>query len=157
VNQLVRISEQNSPFGLEPRSRAALIIDHVSRLAEQANANDLDETDSAKLVRRAIAARARRREVFGSDLFADPAWDILLELYAFHREQRRIGVSKVSMVAGIPLTTALRWLDRLQNDGLVEREDDPLDGRRSWVALSDKGFEAMNAYLARIGTSSMLL
>lgn len=137
---------------LEPSWRAALIVAHVERLASEASSPQVASC-SAGFVRRVIAARAARRNHFEGDLFADPAWDILLELYALRREQRRISVSKLCIAAAVPTTTALRWLDKLHADGLVLREDDPCDGRRVWVALSDKGAKALEGYLQDIGNA----
>ena len=41
---------------------------------------------SASWIRGIQSARRRREKVFGEDLFADSAWDILLELFAVHLE-----------------------------------------------------------------------
>lgn len=101
---------------------------------------------SARFVRSILDARRRRDRFFDSDLFADPAWDILLELYALELAQERVSVSKLCMAAGVPATTALRWITKMEQDGLLNRHDDPLDGRRSWIALSEKASEAMKRY-----------
>jgi hypothetical protein len=142
---------------LDPHSRVAVIMANVERLAEEASSTDLQATTSPDFVRRVINARAARREFFASELFADPAWDIILELYALRCEQRRTSVSKLCLAAAVPATTALRWLDKLHSDGLVEREADPLDGRRVWVTLSTSAFEAMKAYLQQLSASSLPL
>jgi len=91
-----------------------------------------------------------RRQAFAADLFADPAWDMLLELYAIKCEDRRISISKLSFAAGVPSTTALRWIDKLEVEGLVVRTEDPMDARRVWIALSPSGLAAMDSYLRRI-------
>jgi hypothetical protein len=129
-----------------------MIMGHVAQLAEQASTSEVRSrsTTSAGVVRRVIEARAARRRFFDGDLFADPAWDILLELFALRCEQRRTSVSKLCIAAAVPATTALRWIDKLQSDGLVEREADPFDARRVWVALSDRAHEAMQAYVEEI-------
>ena len=105
---------------------------------------------SCKFVRSIIEARAKRRKYFAEELFSDPAWDILLELYALKCEDVRISVSKLSVAASVPATTALRWIDKLAAESLVVRTDDPLDARRVWVELSDLGVEAMLDYLRQI-------
>lgn len=102
-----------------------------------------------------INARAQRRKIFDSELFADPAWDMLLELYALECEGRRISVSKLSLAAGVPCTTTLRWLDKLESESLVVRVADPLDGRRMWVGLSDLGFEKMRAYTQQVSIAGL--
>lgn len=101
---------------------------------------------SASLVRSVVQARQARSAHFNQYLFADPAWDILLELFAIELEQRRVSVSKLCLSAGVPLTTALRWIDKLHEEGLLSREEDPYDGRRVWVSLSPAGSKAMRSY-----------
>jgi DNA-binding MarR family transcriptional regulator len=135
----------------------AAIIAHANKLAKKAEPHDVPATTSPQFVRRIISARACRRQFFNADLFADPAWDILLELYALHCEQRRISVSKLCLAASVPSTTALRWLDKLQADGTITRKADPLDARRIWVSLSPVGFEAMSAYLQELARGHLPL
>jgi DNA-binding MarR family transcriptional regulator len=135
---------------LDPVSRLALIMEQAERLAEQASTGSRRNRALALHARTLIAARTARRRYFAEDLFSDPAWDILLELYALRCEQQRTSVSKLAMAAGIPVTTALRWLERLNKDGLIVREPDPLDGRRVWVALSDDGFAGMEGYFTEL-------
>ena len=134
----------------EAESSVAAIIAHANRLARQAEPNEMPATTSPQFVRRILSARAARRQFFSADLFADPAWEILLELYALECEQRRISVSKLCLAAAVPSTTALRWLDKLQADGLITRVADPLDARRVWVSMSPAGFEAMGSYLREL-------
>jgi DNA-binding MarR family transcriptional regulator len=93
-----------------------------------------------------IEARAARARFFKASLFSDPAWDILLDLFAADQEGRRISISAVGLTAGIPLTTALRWINALEREDLVERAGDPTDARRTFLRLSDKGRGAMSLY-----------
>ena len=97
-----------------------------------------------------IRARSRRLKHFSARLFADPAWDMLLELYAAELGQRRVSVTSLGIASGSPATTALRWMTTLQQEGLVDREDDPLDGRRSYVKLSQAGSKAMADYFTNV-------
>ena len=105
-----------------------------------------DNTQLIDTVRAVIEARALRGQYFEPAFFADPAWDLLLELFLAHLEQRRLSVSALFKAGGIPATTNLRWLAKLEQDALVERENDTLDARRTWVSLSPKGREAMKRY-----------
>ena len=99
--------------------------------------------DTVRQIGRARQARAR---IIGKNLFGEPAWDMLLELYALSLEQHECSVSSICLASGAPPTTALRWLDKLQGCGLVVREDDTLDARRTWVRLSDEGLSRMRRY-----------
>lgn len=98
--------------------------------------------DIDRLMRR----RAERNRIFGPDLFSDPTWDLLLALYSSHLWQRRVSIKAVTIVSGLPATTALRWLASLEERGLVRISDDPLDGRRRFAELSSMGLKAMNEY-----------
>jgi DNA-binding MarR family transcriptional regulator len=102
-----------------------------------------EQMQPSRTVRAVQAVRRQRAALFGGDLFSDPAWDILLELYALHLEQQRTSVSSVYKASTVPGSTALRWLAKLEHDGLVVRTEDPLDQRRSWIDLTDDGRERM--------------
>jgi DNA-binding MarR family transcriptional regulator len=95
-----------------------------------------------------IDARRLRTKFFDANLFADPAWDILLDLYRAHLAQQRICITSVCFGAGVPVSTALRWLNALEERNLAKRTQDPLDGRRFFVSLTDKGAKAMAGYFA---------
>jgi len=84
-----------------------------------------------------IAARATRVAAFGPDLFADPAWDMMLELLLARIERRPVSVSKLCLASRVPQTTALRWIFALVARGLLERSPDPGNGRRILVDLTD--------------------
>jgi DNA-binding MarR family transcriptional regulator len=104
----------------------------------------------AKWCRQLLRARRERDKYFGTRLFADPAWDMLLELFAAELSQRRVSVGSLAHASGTPMTTSLRWIDALVKAGLAERRQDPLDGRRIFVSLTDKGLRAMDDYLASL-------
>lgn len=99
-----------------------------------------------RLVQRIIRQRERRREFFDGDLFADPAWDILLDLTAARAEHRRVSVTSLCIAANVPATTALRWISQMVETGLLERIQDDTDRRRAFIALSDKSADAMARY-----------
>jgi DNA-binding MarR family transcriptional regulator len=94
-----------------------------------------------------LAARRRREDMFGEDLFGDPAWDILLDLYASEARGVRVKTSSVGALAAISPTTSLRWLDILSERGLVLRTRDTGDGRRVFVQLSASGRNLLEALL----------
>ena len=101
-------------------------------------------------VRALIAERRTREGIFGGQLFADPAWDMLLELYASYLGRREISVSKLVAASAVPATTALRWIDKLDSDGLAVRTPDPKDRRKVRVELSNDGLAKMRSYFAAV-------
>lgn len=88
--------------------------------------------------RRAFAARRHRQQVFGerADIFGEPAWDMLLDLYIAFHEGKHLTVSNAFLSSGAATTTGLRWVATLAERGLVERVPDPRDGRRFFVQLT---------------------
>jgi DNA-binding MarR family transcriptional regulator len=88
-----------------------------------------------------IGARAKRDEAFGDDLFFDPAWSILLELYVHHRQRTAMSITSLCVAAKIPPSTGLRWIALLEKRGLVKREADPFDRRKSYAILTDEAVD----------------
>ena len=102
----------------------------------------------AQQVRALLRARRLRDHIFSSELFADPAWDIMLDLMAAHLEGAQVSVSSLCIAAAVPPTTALRWIRQLTDRGLLVRKADPGDGRRVFIALSDEGMKAVHHWFA---------
>lgn len=111
----------------------------------------LTRQDFAAMARNAYAMRRRRTAIFGNpELFGEPAWDILLDLYIALTEKKPVSVSSACIGSASPPTTGLRWLGILADHGLVQREQDPEDQRRVLVRLTEKGAQAMEQYFASI-------
>jgi len=99
-----------------------------------------------RAIRATIRARRLRDHHFASELFADPAWDMLLDLYAARLEGRRVSVSSLCIAAAVPPTTALRWIGTMHDADLFGREADPTDKRRAHITLTDRAAAAMRGY-----------
>jgi len=105
--------------------------------------------DPQVLLRRAIMiirARRKRIELFGASMFREPAWDMLLALFVAS-EGRRLTIGRLTAVVGAPMTTALRWIQYLIDQGLVIRELHPTDARAVFVELSESGKSLIELYL----------
>lgn len=92
--------------------------------------------DYAERVRAYLAARDARHDLIEDDWFADPAWDLLLDLFASEHEGRAVSIGDACIAARVPPTTALRWIDRLTASGALSRHVDPQDRRRTHLTLS---------------------
>ncbi len=114
-------------------------------------------TVSARDVRTVIRQRRLRDELFDPELFADPAWDMLLDLYAAKLDRGRVSVSSLCIAAAVPATTALRWIKTLTDTGIFERQADVHDGRRIFVTLSDAATQAMHRYFARLSEARLAI
>ncbi|HEV2746005.1 MAG TPA: MarR family winged helix-turn-helix transcriptional regulator [Allosphingosinicella sp.] len=136
----------------EEVGRIASILASLSEEAVAGDAGEGSEAEggvqiSAGRIRAIIRARRHREQYFNSAFFADPAWDMLLDLMAARLERKRVAVSSLCIAAAVPPTTALRWIKTLSDHGLFVRHADPQDGRRVYIELSDKAAAAMEAYL----------
>jgi MarR family transcriptional regulator, temperature-dependent positive regulator of motility len=90
----------------------------------------------------------RQRDVAleNATLFGEPAWDILLDLVIAHVDHVSVSVGSACVAASVPMTTALRYLDRLQQAGLIV-EQRGHDRRRRYVRLSEAGLAFMRKLL----------
>lgn len=94
-----------------------------------------------------LSARKRRIQVFGTSMFGEPAWDMLLTLYIAEKSGLRLSLNRITERSGAPASTALRWLEYLVNQHLVRPELQPSDSQASFVTLTDKAWDLMKQYL----------
>lgn len=92
------------------------------------------------------AVRKVRSKYFPSELFSDPCWEMLLDLYDGQLAGQDVTVTSLGAASGASLTTALRRMDALQSHGLIERVEDPEDKRRTIVRLSAAGLDAVEHF-----------
>lgn len=147
-SQIKPLADQLMQIALQLR---ASTDDALGAVDEEARAEDGEGKRSrhAELARRAYALRRRRAAIFGHDeLFGEPAWDILLDLYIAEADGKPVSVSSACIGSAAPPTTGLRWLGVLAEHDLVLREHDPVDQRRVLVRLTQRGIEAMDRFFA---------
>ncbi len=131
------------------------------RAHRKASARDtpirIDERREMRLAaaRSLVGMRDLRETMLGDHIpFADPSWDIILDLYVAAIEGKQRAVSDVCIVARVPTTTALRWIDHLVGLSLLERMHDPEDRRRRFVSLSSAQLSAMDAFFDALAAST---
>lgn len=110
-----------------------------------------------RLVRKIIRQRQLRAQFFEGELFADPAWDMLLDLAAARAEHKRVSVTSLCIASGVPPTTALRWISQMTEAGLFCRAEDESDRRRAFITLSDKASAAVAQFFADIDSDALLV
>jgi hypothetical protein len=108
------------------------------------------QVGEAAMIRGMIRVRRLRNQFFPAELFADPAWDMLLDLTAARLEGRAVAVSSLCIASAVPPTTALRWIKTLTDAKLFERVADSNDGRRVFIELTEVAEQGMMAYLAQL-------
>lgn len=104
----------------------------------------------AETVRAVIRARRQRADYLPADLFADPAWDMLLDLLQAELVQHRVPVSSLCLAAAVPATTALRWIKMMTDRGLLTRRADPHDGRRVFIEMSRPTSLAVRRFFSEV-------
>ena len=136
---------------LERLSGGPAALAPMAPVAPRLEVNDPPPAIALETVRAVIRARRLRSRFFAEDLFADPAWDMLLDLTQAEIAQVRVPVSSLCIAAAVPATTALRWIKRLTDTGLLVRGADPHDGRRVFVEMAQATSVAMRHYFAEAG------
>ncbi|WP_240047515.1 MarR family winged helix-turn-helix transcriptional regulator [Sphingomonas panacisoli] len=106
-------------------------------------------------IRKIIRGRRLRDQFFAEGLFEDPAWDMLLDLYAAELENAQVSVSSLCIAAAVAPTTALRWIGRMTDAGLFVRQADPFDRRRAFLGLSAEAREKIERYFTALRQSGL--
>jgi hypothetical protein len=133
------VAAARSGLSSEDRPRLQLVGANDQRLA--------GDESLATRTRCYLRARRLRECLFPGGIFADPAWDMLLDLFACHLEGETVCVSDACVAAGVPTTTALRWVSRLEEAGLIERRPDTADCRRIIVELKETAIWRLQFWL----------
>ena len=136
-------------------SKIAATLSRLSSGPQQASNGTTELTGkvpavSADVVKSVLKARRLRDRYFDAELFADPAWVILLELLHAEVSQFRVSVSSLCVAAHVPATTALRWIVTMTDSGLLRRRQDPSDARRVFIELTPKASAQMHRYFASL-------
>lgn len=148
----------NTPDNLSRLRRDAVeTIDAASlERLESLDQQIRDEPEGALVtdahIKRLILVRQLRGTIVEADLFADPAWEILLTLYAAELADKRLTVGKLCSSVDVPPTTAARWLKVLVERGLVRTD---AANQFSCVALSAVGSSTMNRYFTTVSTARL--
>jgi DNA-binding MarR family transcriptional regulator len=173
----VAVSEARKPRGLsdvgadKSAARLRQLSDEVSRIAAtlarlstgpaatprpvEIEHGELPDVP-VETIRAIIRGRRLRSRYFSEELFADPAWDMLLDLLQAEISTLRVPVSSLCIAAAVPATTALRWLKTMTQEGLFVRRADPHDGRRVFVELAPHTSQALRRYFAEIGHAAVV-
>lgn len=131
--------------------RLTTLADFMNRCDRPSAPRPARQTQSPATLARAVLQARRKREALFPDLFADPAWDVLLDLFVAAEEGHELSVTSACVGASVPATTALRSITLLERRGLVVRRPHPTDGRGILLSLSDEAHQRMSQWCAQIG------
>ena len=111
------------------------------------NCSDHPNVPRAALAQWLYSARGNRPKPDGNDLYADPAWDILLDLYVQDWEGKLTSVTSACIASRVPPSTALRWISVLVKSGWVSRVESTEDRRCSYLNITQEGKHHLDEYL----------
>lgn len=94
-----------------------------------------------------IADRKRRSELLPEGMFGEPAWEVLLTLFA-HHQGVRFTLARLTRDLGVAPTTVLRWLAYLEDRNLITRKPHPTDQRSVFMELTDTAIDALDVYFS---------
>ena len=144
-----RKSHNAAPIVLAPEEAAQaarLLSLMLGQQVEKPDREAMHVNERAELAKEIHDARRARDKIFPSEVFADPAWDIMLILYWAHYIEQRLTVSNVCASAAVAPTTALRWIENLRGLGLIRKSRHPTDGRVFWLDLTLDATEKLDQY-----------
>ena len=136
------------PLLLSPEESEFLL-----RLAERAASEKTDQikngtsgSELAAFAQRIHQRRRDRQHHFSSELFGEPAWDMLLAAYWLPTTGVELTVLGLCNEAGSSKTTAWRSLERLIGLGLMQTRDGK-DRRSTQVLLTREARDKIESYL----------
>jgi DNA-binding MarR family transcriptional regulator len=142
--QLARQVRRQPDAAAEPRAEAKGTPEMT---AERTPGKDLDPVARKRAALADLRTiRRTRDQYFPSDLFSDPCWEMLLDLYDAKLVGAEVTVTSLGAASGVPLTTALRRMEALQSHGLIVRVEDAGDRRRTIIRLTTPGLQAVESF-----------
>lgn len=130
----------------------AKIAQQLGALSVAAGLTPFEPTDAdlAALAKSLWRMRRSRGAIFSSEIFGEPAWDMLLDLFQHQVAGRHVYIKSACIGADVPTTTGLRWIDSLIERKLIVRHADTKDRRRQTISLSSEGMSKMRLCLAQM-------
>ncbi len=117
----------------------------------RSNSSRSDDDDATALRNAETTMRRRilRDQLLGaSDHFGEPAWEILLDLFIHETKGQPLSMSALCVTAKIPTSSAMKLIQRMCDDGILERSQDIADGRRSLINIAPHVVHRLRAYFA---------
>jgi DNA-binding MarR family transcriptional regulator len=162
---LGRLKRDNTPFSIikryvRPDGSAVTVRNHVSMhrmgaarpmLFATIEALDDGQAVSSDLclmskAQRALRERRTRAKMFDVVL-GEPELNILLDLFIQEVLHRPVSVSSACIAANVAMSTALRCISKLVDEGLIVRVGDPGDQRRTFLILSASAGQQVRHYI----------
>jgi hypothetical protein len=143
---------QQAPLSATELTELRKLLERERRRQNLTNGGDFadgpdGQVNHAKLAERIYRSRRDRERVFNDDIFADPAWDLLLDLFVRSARNEQVSISSACHAASVPEATALRYLKALTEKKYVERISHPNDKRSTTLRMTPLGSNLMIEWL----------
>lgn len=126
------------------------LAQRISDLKQQITSAKTGQPSAFEEARQHYNARRARANLFGvPDLFGEPAWDMLVDLFIAAEEGKQISVSSLCIASAVPMTTALRWITILEARELILRSADSVDARRFYLSLAPHAHAKIKMHFER--------
>ena len=143
--RLLRLARQ-----LELEASGDLLEPTAPRLRQEMPGEERKPDWWLNQARQLYVGRRLRERLLPAQFFGEAAWDMLLELFILDLHDQRASVKRACIASAVPMTTALRWIDILEQEDLVARSTSPSDKRVVWLSLTPKGVAAMRCYILEL-------
>lgn len=120
---------------------------HWPSAAAQIERNSLELAKKATLLKR---QNSMRKKFLPDAMLGEPTWNMLLELFCQFAGGAMVSSKSLCIAADCPESTALRYIDRLEECDLVERVKSDSDKRVTMIRLTKKGVVGVGRVLERI-------
>jgi DNA-binding MarR family transcriptional regulator len=134
-------------FSAQDREDAARLLSLIVGEERALRIRVLENT--TEVARALLEDRRRRDRIFNPGMFGEPAWELLLNLYVMDKDGPRLTIGRLIDSTNCPQSTALRWLQYLKDQGLIEKQEHPGDARTAFITLTNKARDALDRYLSQ--------
>ena len=102
---------------------------------------------AAGMARQLLQQRHERNGALGGDLFGDPAWELLLHLFAASEEGEPLLVADLCSHSSVSPASGLRWIKALESEGKIVLVPNLGSPDRPFVKLAPAAYEQMRRLL----------
>ncbi|HEX7783294.1 MAG TPA: JAB domain-containing protein [Sphingobium sp.] len=144
ASRAMRVSSLTTFQPHQPTASSHILKDSLGPKAGSPYDRGTAALENARAVR---ARRSFRRALIGSpELFGEPAWEMLVEVFIQEGEGVKIAVNTLCRSSTATPSTALRIFNKLCDARLLVKVSDLNDGRRHFVELTLRAKKALDAY-----------
>jgi DNA-binding MarR family transcriptional regulator len=118
-----------------------------AKVAEQGAASlNFSDDKLATIASSIYGSRQMRADYFKGSLLTDPVWDMLLHLFVNKIRGHRVSTASLALATSVPQTTALRWIDVLDEERLLRRSAHE-DARLQVVEITPEALQQMRCFI----------